>query len=123
MKIAIAGASGLIGSALAEALRARGDELTQLDRPGSKRLPGATAVEWEPQAEQLDSQVLARHDAVFCLNGYSLMEKRWNREVKQLILDSRVKPAALLAKAIAELRARQSDAAPQHFLCANAVGY
>lgn len=79
MKVAIAGSSGLIGSALVQALAARGDEVVRLPRFGS--------APWDLQGAE----------AVVNLAGANVGGKRWSREYKQEILDSRVLPTRALA--------------------------
>lgn len=69
MRVAIAGSSGLIGTALAKALSDRGDAVVKLSRAPAS-LDGA--------------------EAVVNLAGASLAGKRWNAAYKQEILDSRV---------------------------------
>ena len=78
MKVAIAGSSGLIGSALVQALAARGDEVVRLPRFGT--------APWSLQGAQ----------AVVNLAGASVA-KRWSKEYKQEILRSRIEPTKALA--------------------------
>src|SRR3954471_12837889 len=95
MDVAITGASGLIGSALADALRARGDTVTTVGR-------GADAdVRWDPMAGSIDGDRLDGVDAVVHLAGESLGEKKWTPEQKEKILESRVRGTELIATTIA----------------------
>ena len=53
MNVTITGATGLIGTKLVQALKARGDTVTVLSRNPEKAkqaLPGVEAVEWDPMA-------------------------------------------------------------------------
>ena len=61
MHVVVAGASGLIGSALVDALRARGDEVTRLVR---REPTSADERQWDPSEGALDPAHLAGADAV-----------------------------------------------------------
>jgi uncharacterized protein (TIGR01777 family) len=117
MRFLIAGATGLIGSALHTRLNQLGHEVTLLVRPGSQVHPAVRTAKWEPLGGDFDSAAVEGHDVVVCLSGHNLMDGRWTPQLKQLIIDSRVKPVGLLAHAIA--RAQQP---PKLFLSGSAVG-
>src|SRR6478609_6676647 len=105
MDVAISGASGLIGSALAAALRARGDAVVTIGR-------GADAdVRWDPMAGTIDADSLGGVHAVVHLAGESLGEKKWTDEQKDKILESRVRGTELIATTIAELAVLVSGSA------------
>jgi len=109
MKIAIAGASGLVGSALIPRLEADGAEIIRLVR----NTPRANEVEWHPNQDEIDPAKLDGFDAVINLAGEPIAEGRWTAEKKQRIRDSRVKPTTLLSEALAGLKAK-----PKTFICA-----
>ncbi len=114
MKVVLAGASGLIGSALRERLLAEGHELTILVR----RAPvGPEERQWDPQRRELDPAVLIGADAVICLSGAGVGDHRWSETYRQTIRSSRVEPVATLADAVAGVDS------PPVLLCASAVGY
>ena len=113
MKILIAGASGLVGSALTPALTAEAAEVTRLVRSS----PGAGEIEWHPNHDQIDSAQLEGFDAVINLAGENIAGGRWTDEQKHKIRDSRVNGTHLLSEAMAKLAHR-----PRVFLCASATG-
>jgi uncharacterized protein (TIGR01777 family) len=114
-RVVVAGASGLIGSALVDGLRADGVEVTTLvRRPASA--PGE--VEWLTGTEPLDPGVLAGADAVVGLNGASIARFPWTPRYKSTLLWSRITPTRTLATAV---RALGRDAPA--FVSASAVGY
>ena len=115
MRILVTGSSGLIGGALVQALRARGDHVLLLVRYGSS---GQDRVAWDPKQGAIDAAKLEGLDAVVHLAGESVAARRWTREVKRRILDSRTQGTALLAETLARLERR-----PQVLLSASAVGY
>ena len=98
MKIAITGASGLIGGALTETLLAGGHHVRRL-----VRLPAAGVDEasWDPAAGSLDVGVLEGCDAVVHLAGENISRRRWTAAFKRRILDSRIQGTRLIAEAVA----------------------
>jgi uncharacterized protein (TIGR01777 family) len=92
MRVTLTGATGRIGGGLAEALVARGDEVTALTRdPGraAQRLPaGVTPVRWDPMEGPAPADALSGRDAVVHLAGEDVAQ-RWSSEVKQRIRASR----------------------------------
>lgn len=116
MRILISGSTGLIGSALAESLKASGHEATGLVRPGAAATGG---VRWDPAADTIDSDALPGFDAVVHLAGESI-SGRWTRAKKDRIAGSRVQGTRTLCKALARLPA---EARPSVLVSASAVGY
>jgi len=113
MKIAIAGASGLVGSALINALVAEGTAITRLVRGA----PKSGEIEWHPNQYQLNSQMLEGFDVIVNLAGESVAGSRWTDDQKRKIRDSRVSGTNLLSEAIARMSAK-----PSAFICASATG-
>ncbi|GAA1986750.1 TIGR01777 family oxidoreductase [Microbacterium pumilum] len=113
--VVVAGASGLIGAALVDSLRADGVEVTTL-----VRRPAASPdeVEWLTGPEPLDPAVLEGADAVVGLNGASIGRFPWTRKYQSTLLWSRITPTRAIARAVRELG---SDAPA--FVSASAVGY
>lgn len=118
MHVVVAGASGLIGSALVDALRARGDEVTRLVRREPTR---ADERQWDPSEGALDPAHLGDADAVVNLCGVGVGDHRWTSSYKELIRSSRVESTTLLARTLAALAAQ--DQGPTRWLNASAVGY
>ncbi|MEQ1876084.1 MAG: TIGR01777 family oxidoreductase [Bdellovibrionia bacterium] len=117
MKIAITGATGLVGSELARALVLEGHELLLLSRDPSnaeKKLAlKAKYIKWPPPAQSLEAT-----DAVIHLLGESIAEKRWTAAQKKEIRDSRVESTREL---VTQLKALKKP--PRILLAASAVGY
>lgn len=91
MQITVTGATGLIGTKLVEALKARGDEVTVLSRsPGKAREAlGVEAVAWgDPTAEPAPAAALDGREAVVHLAGEPVAQ-RWSKDTKKRILESR----------------------------------
>jgi uncharacterized protein (TIGR01777 family) len=113
MRIAITGASGLIGSALDPALRERGDDVVRLVRGPAN---GPDEVAWDPAGGVLDPASLEGVDAIVHLAGENI-GKRWSDERRRRIRESRLLGTRLVAETVAAL-----DPKPD-LLCASAVGY
>jgi hypothetical protein len=111
--VAITGASGMIGSALARSLAADG---VRVLRVGRRRAHG-TDVLWDPDAGSIDAAPLEGVDAVVHLAGESIASGRWTRARMQRIRDSRTRGTTLLARTLAAL-----DHAPAVLVSASAVG-
>jgi len=93
MRVAVTGATGLIGSALVEALTARGDEVTALSR----------STNWpDPKADPPPADVTAGLDAVVHLLGEQIAQ-RWTDDAKREIRDSRVLSTRNLVTRLGEL--------------------
>ena len=99
MRIVVAGASGFLGGRLRSNLIAGGHHVAQLVR---RDPAGPDEVRWDPDAGVLDAAVLDGADAVVNLCGVGVGDKRWTDAYKREIVDSRVRPTALLARACAE---------------------
>ncbi len=116
LRVAITGASGLIGSSLRDFLTSGGHEVIPIARRRSRR--AGNGPTWDPSAGELDPSVFAEVDAVVHLAGESLASLRWSAAKKEKIFQSRRQGTALIARALADL----SDP-PQVLISASAVGY
>ena len=92
-KIAITGASGLIGSALVGDLRDKGHEVLRLVR---RPVASADEVQWDPKNESIDIAALAGVNAVINLAGAGVGERQWRAGCSfARFLDPRLGPAPL----------------------------
>jgi len=111
--IAIAGSSGLIGSALVSALRSADHRVVRIVR----RAPSnSDEVFWNPDTGEFDSSALHGVDAVVNLCGVNVGAKRWSGAFKQSLRDSRIDPTEVLSGAVVE-------AGVPVLINASAVGY
>jgi uncharacterized protein (TIGR01777 family) len=112
-RVAITGASGLIGGALSSSLREGGHDVVHLVR----REPSAEHErQWDPSGGSLRPEVLADVDTVVHLAGAGVGDQRWTPEYKALIHSSRVDGTDLVARAIAD------GAGPTRLVSASAIG-
>jgi len=120
MKILVTGATGLIGSALCDALLARDDRVVGLSRnPSKARLaqPGVEWHPWEPTLERPPAAAFAGVDGVVNLLGEKI-DQRWTDEAKVKIIESRRTATHNLVGTIAGLERR-----PAVLVNQSAVGY
>ena len=113
--IAITGATGMIGAALVDRLRASGHTVRRLVRSTRNAQPGD--VPWDPMASSLDERVLAGCDAIVHLAGAPIAQ-RWSADHKRDIRESRVRGTSLIARAVAAMKVK-----PKVVLSGSAVGY
>lgn len=121
MKIAITGASGLIGTRLVPALLADGHDLTVFTRPSSRdaSVPeGTRRATWDPSAGVIEADAVDGQDAVIHLAGVGIADSRWTPAQKDRILSSRTEGTGLIARTI-----RDASTPPPVLLSASAIGY
>ena len=114
MNVFVTGASGLIGKALSERLRAEGHTV----RPMVRGTPKPGEVQWTP-GDRLDPSALASADAVVHLAGKNVAT-RWTPQSKKEIYESRVAGTKTISDAIAEAFERTGK--PGVLVSASAIG-
>ncbi|HEX6315128.1 MAG TPA: TIGR01777 family oxidoreductase [Gemmatimonadaceae bacterium] len=114
-RIAIAGASGFIGSALARHLEGLGHAVIRI---GRREDPRHGNIRWDPAKGVLDAAPLAGVRIVINLCGANTGERRWSPEFKKELIDSRVIPTDLLARTMAQL-----DPHPRVLVNMSATGF
>ena len=112
-RVAIAGSSGLIGSALVSALRNTDHRVLRIVR---RSAANADELRWDPEAGDIDAAALAGVDAVVNLCGIGIGDRRWSGAFKQNLRDSRITPTEVLSAAVA-------DAGVPVLINASGVGY
>ncbi|WP_163544297.1 TIGR01777 family oxidoreductase [Occultella kanbiaonis] len=112
--VVLAGASGLIGTALADTLRAKGREVRVLVRR-EPRAPGE--VRWDPDSGLLPDEVFDGVARVVNLGGSGVGERRWTPARKAHLISSRVAGTSLIATRIS----RRDE--PIRLIQASAVGF
>ena len=120
MKVLVTGASGLIGSALCDALFARGDDVVGLTRdPGRARRsnPRVAWHKWEPTLERPDPAAFEGVEGVVNLVGERI-DQRWTDEAKRKIMETRRRGTHNLVQAIGAL-----EQPPKVLVSQSAVGY
>lgn len=121
-KIIITGATGLIGQQLTIKLTDMDYKITIFTRNpdnAQKKLPNVhKVVKWEYDYVDEWLHELESVDAVIHLAGANLSTKRWNKEYKKLLYDSRIISTKKLIEAIKTVERK-----PKVFITASAIGY
>jgi len=112
-RIAVTGASGLIGTALVGYLKSQGHTVQRLVR---RTAVSSEEITWDPIAGTVDMEALSGVDAVIHLAGAGVSDKRWTKKYKSEILNSRLLGTTTIAKAVAVVK-------PQVFISASAIGW
>jgi len=114
MKIAITGATGLIGSSLSEHLEGKGHDILKLSRSKNK---GKGFVYWNHKSQEIDLESIEGSDAVIHLSGESIAGY-WSKQKKKEIQRSRIEGTNFLVNSILKLKNK-----PKAFICASAIGF
>jgi uncharacterized protein len=120
MKVAVTGASGLIGTTLTTSLRADGHQVVRpVRRPPNAADPNAAEeVRWDPRAADAGEPRLGGIDACVHLAGAGVGDHRWTESYKAEIRSSRVLATGNLAAVLAAAEPR-----PRAFIVASAIGW
>jgi uncharacterized protein (TIGR01777 family) len=116
LRVAISGATGLIGSALDAFLTSGGHRVHRLVRGEADPTRPDADIRWDPARGTIDAAALEGVDVVVHLAGASVAE-RWSQTHRAEILTSRVRSTELLARTIASLARK-----PSVFVSGSAVG-
>jgi len=112
-RIAITGASGLIGTALVGKLKSDGYTVQRLVR---RPTVSAEEIFWNPTTQEIDLEALAGVDAVIHLAGAGVGDKRWTKKYKSEILNSRLLGTTTIANAVSQIKT-------QVFISSSAIGW
>lgn len=115
MKVAVTGASGLIGSALVVRLRRDGHKVLRLVR---RVATAPDEVRWDPDEGYVDLAALDGTDAVVHLAGAGVGDHRWTAAYKETIRESRVRGTDTIARAATRL-----DRRPEVLISGSAMGF
>jgi uncharacterized protein (TIGR01777 family) len=112
-RIAITGASGLIGTALVGHLKSEGHTVQRFVR---RPVVAPDEIQWDPKTGYVDIEALRGVDAIIHLAGVGVGDKRWSKKYKSEILNSRLLGTTAIAHAVNEVK-------PQVFISASAIGW
>jgi len=113
MRVAVTGASGLVGSAVARHLEGAGHEVVRVRRGRSD-----DRADWNPAVGWFRAGALDGVDAVVHVAGLSVAGGRWTPAFRERLRASRVDATRLLVDHLAAL-----PHPPRVFVAASAIGY
>ncbi len=117
-KIAVAGATGLIGKKLVTALLKRNDEVVVIGRDIAKLKNVFPEVKLYSDYSLNYLKVLEKTDSFVNLAGANVAGSRWTEEYKKKIIDSRILSAKAIINIINYLNSK-----PSSYITASAIGY
>jgi uncharacterized protein (TIGR01777 family) len=120
VRVLVTGASGLIGSALCDALLDRGDTVVGLTRDperGRRTNPAVVWHAWEPTLERPAAEPFEGVEGVVNLHGEKI-DQRWTEDAKRRIMESRRTGTHNLVQAIAGLEPK-----PKVLVSQSAIGF
>ena len=121
MKVAVTGATGLVGGALCESLNRDGHQLVLLARraeQAERGCPRARVTSWEATSGAPSPEFLEGLDAVVNLVGEPIAAGRWTKARKKAIRESRTMGTAHLVEALSRCQSR-----PRVLINSSAVGF
>lgn len=115
MKILISGSTGFVGSNLVKDLEKQNYEVFQLvtSPRGLKN-----EILWDLDSGFIDKDKIPSIDVVINLAGYNISKTRWSKEIKNTILNSRIKSTKLILSTLQDLSIK-----PALWINASAIGY
>ncbi len=112
-RIAVTGATGMIGSALVGHLKSEGHTVQKLVR---RPVVSSDEIAWDPKAGTIDLAALEGVDAIIHLAGANVGDRRWTKRYKAEILNSRLLGTNTIATAVSQIK-------PSVFISASAIGW
>lgn len=116
MRVAVAGASGLIGTALVGHLQSAGHEVIRLVRDPVARAEDTRY--WNPATGDIDDDAFGGIDGVVNLAGAGIGDRRWTERRRRDLRQSRVNATELLVEAMGA-----AAEPPRVLVAGSAVGY
>ncbi len=116
MRIAISGASGLVGRFLKEHFLAQKHEVNEISR--HRKLFNKNTIVWNLEEQTVDAAALEDHDVIVHLAGANISAHQWTKAYKKEILKSRINSTKLLVHAVKDLNRR-----PKIVFVASAIGF
>jgi uncharacterized protein len=114
MRIAVTGATGLVGTALVARLATLGHDVARVVRSGN----AGNDITWDPASRTIDPRAFDDFDAVVHLAGAGIADHRWTDDYKRQLVESRTVGTALVAETIAG-----ATNGPTVLLSGSAVGW
>ncbi len=113
--ILVTGGTGFIGTSLCNLLKAKSYTILILSRTKSDN---PNIFYWSIEDHYIDNEAIVRADYIIHLAGAGIADKRWSKERKRILINSRVETANLLFEKVKELNPNLKG-----FISASAIGY
>jgi uncharacterized protein (TIGR01777 family) len=116
-RVLITGGSGLVGSRLTQTLLNKNYEVSWLSRSG-KSMPNVQGYRWNIADNYIEKGALENVDTIIHLAGEGIADKRWTKNLKALIINSRVDTANLIFNYL-----QSNNLSIGSFISASGAGY
>lgn len=118
-KILVTGGSGMVGQYLTRKCIEKGYSVNWLSRKLIRsKTEGVNIFQWNVEKFEIDLKAFENVEYLIHLAGAGIADKRWSKEYKKTIIESRVKSAELIVKSIVH-----HNIQIKNFVGASAVGY
>lgn len=114
--VLITGGTGLVGRELSKLLTTKGYTITHLSRTPTQK--HYQTFYWDIKKGEIDDEAITTADAIIHLAGAGVADKRWSKQWKEEIYNSRIDSTRLLKDKVAQLNPNLN-----HFISASAIGY
>lgn len=116
-RILITGATGMIGRKLVTQLLVKGHTVSILARKPIQ-IKNVNTFLWDIYKKEIDQSCMDGIDTIIHLAGEGIADKKWTKERKKMIVDSRVMSTELLFETI-----KKTKSNVQNFISSSATGY
>jgi len=115
--VLLTGGTGFIGKHLTDVLIENGFTVSILSRSSRENTPSITYYKWNLKDNFIEKDAIMNADYIIHLAGEGIVEKRWTKNRKKAILESRTKPIELIFSAL-----KENNKTLDAFISASAVG-
>lgn len=115
--VLLTGGTGFIGKHLIDVLLENGFSVSVLSRSGRENTDQITYYKWNLKRNYIDEEAILKADFIIHLAGEGIVEKRWTKRRKKVILESRTKPIELIYSIL-----KNNNKSLDAFVSASAIG-
>jgi uncharacterized protein (TIGR01777 family) len=119
--VIITGGTGDIGKSLTLLLKEMGYRVIVFSRTAKRKMKAGEMIvyrHWDPERFEFDKESIGEADAIVNLAGAGIADKRWTKERKRVIYDSRINSDKTIVKALEQVPNKI-----QVVVNASAIGY
>ncbi|WP_029272346.1 TIGR01777 family oxidoreductase [Flavobacterium sp. KJJ] len=115
--ILLTGGTGFIGKHLTDILIENGFSVSILSRSDRKNTTSISYYKWDLKKNYIDKNAVLNADYIIHLAGEGIVEKRWTKNRKKVILESRIQPIELIFSVL-----KENNKTLDAFISASAIG-
>ncbi|WP_202702924.1 TIGR01777 family oxidoreductase [Flavobacterium sp. UGB4466] len=115
--VLLTGGTGFVGKQLTDLLTDSGFTVSILSRSARENTSLITYYKWNLKTNYINEEAILQADYIIHLAGEGIVEKRWTKRRKKVIVESRVQPIDLIYSIL-----KKNNKVPDAFISASAVG-